>query len=201
MLSLPNLTILRSDAEALINVQIDKGNRLFNYDPSDEGLESARSEFVQWDEYNKKLLLEMFDSPAVSEEYASSFRGKFLTGGSLLEKFGNYEEHLTEKIRLLETFKGRLPQYKEPVQTKADSIDDYIRAVERICTRFHAVARQLRERHEDRETLNVADEYDVQDLLHALLRIYFDDIRPEEWTPSAAGGASRVDFPAWSSLL
>lgn len=24
--------------------------------------------------------------------------------------------------------------------------------------------------------------------------MYFDDIRPEEWTPSYAGGASRVDF-------
>ena len=38
------------------------------------------------------------------------------------------------------------------------------------------------------------DEYDVQDLLHALLTIYFDDIRKEEWAPSYAGGASRMDF-------
>ena len=27
-----------------------------------------------------------------------------------------------------------------------------------------------------------------------MLRLYFDDIRAEEWTPSYAGGASRVDF-------
>lgn len=60
--------------------------------------------------------------------------------------------------------------------------------------RFHIVARQLRSRHGDRQTLDVSDEYDVQDLLHALLRLYFDDIRPEEWTPSYAGGASRMDF-------
>ena len=39
-----------------------------------------------------------------------------------------------------------------------------------------------------------ADEYDVQDLLRALLALYFDDVRPEEWTPSYAGGASRMDF-------
>lgn len=37
-------------------------------------------------------------------------------------------------------------------------------------------------------------EYDVQDVLHALLHIDFDDIRAEEWTPSYAGGASHVDF-------
>lgn len=46
----------------------------------------------------------------------------------------------------------------------------------------------------DRSTLVVEDEYDVQDLVHALLRIHFDDIRPEEWTPSYAGGSSRMDF-------
>lgn len=38
------------------------------------------------------------------------------------------------------------------------------------------------------------DEYDVQDLLHALLQMNFDDIRPEEWTPSYAGSSSRMDF-------
>ena len=27
-----------------------------------------------------------------------------------------------------------------------------------------------------------------------MLRIFFDDIRPEEWTPSYAGGSSRMDF-------
>ena len=26
------------------------------------------------------------------------------------------------------------------------------------------------------------------------MRIPFDDVRPEEWTPSYAGGASRIDF-------
>lgn len=63
-----------------------------------------------------------------------------------------------------------------------------------IGARFHLVAKQLRIRHNDRDTLDVNDEYDVQDLFHALLRIAFDDVRPEEWTPSYAGAASRVDF-------
>ncbi|MCY1232947.1 REase [compost metagenome] len=30
--------------------------------------------------------------------------------------------------------------------------------------------------------------------MHALLRLYFDDIRPEEWVPSYAGALSRTDF-------
>ena len=66
--------------------------------------------------------------------------------------------------------------------------------IEQICSRFHVVSRQLRERYRDRPTLAIDDEYDVQDLLHALLRMFFSDVRPEEWTPSYAGGSSRVDF-------
>ena len=64
----------------------------------------------------------------------------------------------------------------------------------RILERFHKVARQLRSRYSERGTIEIEDEYDVQDLLHALLRINFDDIRAEEWTPSYAGGSSRMDF-------
>ena len=60
--------------------------------------------------------------------------------------------------------------------------------------RFHVIAHQIRHRREKRPTLEIQDEYDVQDLLHALLKMFFNDIRPEEWTPSYAGGAARVDF-------
>ncbi len=66
--------------------------------------------------------------------------------------------------------------------------------VEHICSRFHVVARQLRERHNGRATLDVDDEYDVQDLMHALLRVDFEDVRAEEWTPGYAGKAARMDF-------
>jgi hypothetical protein len=63
-----------------------------------------------------------------------------------------------------------------------------------LCERFHLVARQLRCRHEDRPSLIIEDEYDVQDLMHTLLKLEFDDVRPEEWTPSYAGRSSRMDF-------
>lgn len=66
--------------------------------------------------------------------------------------------------------------------------------LENIFNKFHKVVRQLRARHEDRNTLDIEDEYDVQDLLHALLYLCFDDIRTEEWTPSYAGSALRMDF-------
>lgn len=66
--------------------------------------------------------------------------------------------------------------------------------LENIFNRFTRVVRQLRSRHDNRETLTIKDEYDVQDLLHALLVLHFDDVRAEEWTPSYAGSCERMDF-------
>jgi hypothetical protein len=69
--------------------------------------------------------------------------------------------------------------------------------VERIITlsrRFPLFVERLQKRQRGRAAFSVTDEYDVQDLLHAILRLHFDDIRPEEYTPSYGGNASRVDF-------
>lgn len=66
--------------------------------------------------------------------------------------------------------------------------------IEQIFLKFHEVVKQLRKRYNDRETLDVDDEYDVQDLLHSLLRLNFDTIIPEENAPSFAGVKSRMDF-------
>jgi hypothetical protein len=84
-------------------------------------------------------------------------------------------------------WKNKLEQEELSLQTPTQRLD-------RILQRFHSVARQVRSRYNSRETLSIKDEYDVQDLLHALLRIHFDDIRPEEWTPSYAGKSGRMDF-------
>jgi hypothetical protein len=43
-------------------------------------------------------------------------------------------------------------------------------------------------------SLTFESEYDVQDMLHSLLRPWVSDIRPEEFTPSCAGTSSRMDF-------
>ena len=66
----------------------------------------------------------------------------------------------------------------------------------KIGNRFHAVARQLRLRHEGRPTLEVEDEYDAQDVVHALLCLEFDEIRRETWQPGYAGGAAHTYFVA-----
>ncbi|MBS7451630.1 hypothetical protein KHP60_04625 [Microvirga sp. 3-52] len=71
----------------------------------------------------------------------------------------------------------------------------------KILQRFHRFYLQIKKRHAGRQSIQIDDEYDVQDILHAILRLEFDDIREEEYTPSYAGGSSRVDFLIKASLI
>lgn len=104
-----------------------------------------------------------------------------------------YRKGLENSRAILQSFIQEVEEYWESEEDNTaprNALSD----IRLICLRFHAVASQLRSRHKNRNTLEIEDEYDVQDLLHALLRLYFDDVRAEEWTPSYAGGCSRVDF-------
>lgn len=75
-----------------------------------------------------------------------------------------------------------------------NSLDVAEKTLIRLFDRFHRVALQIQRRHDNRPTIIIRDEYDVQDLLHSLMKIFFDDVRAEEWTPSYAGKSARMDF-------
>lgn len=47
----------------------------------------------------------------------------------------------------------------------------------------------------------IEDEYDLQDLLHGLLKLHFDDVRVEDFAPERGGGRSRIDFVLKSERL
>lgn len=105
---------------------------------------------------------------------------------------GNYQDAFDEgKRTIISSLKACL---RIPPRVKLKNTIDKDSALSNLFNKFHAVAKQLRNRYNSRSTLDIEDEYDVQDLLHALLRLYFDDVRNEEWTPSYAGGSSRMDF-------
>jgi hypothetical protein len=61
----------------------------------------------------------------------------------------------------------------------------------------------LTHRRKNAQPLTFENEYDVQDLLHAMLRPWIADIRPEEFTPSYAGSSTRMDFllPAYGLVI
>lgn len=113
-----------------------------------------------------------------------------------MKVFENLSENIYSNaeigIQTLENVKEYI--YKGYITLEQNKKVDTDEILENIFLRFHKVVRQLRNRYNERNTLEIEDEYDVQDLLHALLHLYFNDIRAEEWTPSYAGKCARADF-------
>jgi REase_DpnII-MboI len=69
-----------------------------------------------------------------------------------------------------------------------------IELVERICRGFREFLVPLSNRQRGRPPIEMEDEYDVQDVLHGPLRIFFEDVRAEDFSPERAGARSRIDF-------
>jgi hypothetical protein len=156
---------------------------------------------------NHTKLLSMAVLNSFSKRYA-------LSGKDEAEKFevgdyGDIQRSITEKSHLIalllrKFFDGTLETKNSGPRVQfANELIDAIQILLRIGERFKIVSLQLRERHDKRGTLEVKDEYDYQDLFHSILRLFFDDIRTEEWTPSYAGGSKRTDFliPAHSLAI
>lgn len=64
----------------------------------------------------------------------------------------------------------------------------------RLLLGFHPFCLRLSRRSRDRPAFLIGDEYDVQDLLSALLSLNFGDVRAEESLPSHSGRRPRMDF-------
>ena len=162
------------------------------------GLRSLRrfsSEFKKWHRESTVLLERAFGKKSYQVADFQAVNFQFYGARSMGDSRpidNAFFSGLEDAVAILTSIK------EEVLEFGLDSADPFssnpIAIIETLCMYFHSVARQLRTRHAGRSTLDVTDEYDVQDLLHALMRIHFRDIRPEEWTPSYAGSSSRVDF-------
>lgn len=89
---------------------------------------------------------------------------------------------------------SQLEQYLSPADGIRGSTRDAVYILERVCRNFDRLIRALNERHNGRPGFKVEDEYDVQDLMHALLLAHFEVVVREDPTPARAGNRSRVDF-------
>ncbi len=115
-------------------------------------------------------------------------------GGDLISRFSNLvslEQFQALVKRLFKQLELKQRLFSIPVEVSEDKVSLFLLP---IIERFHKCALQLRNRHDSRSTLTITDEYDVQDLLHSILKINFEDVRPEEAVPSYAGKNTRVDF-------
>jgi hypothetical protein len=109
---------------------------------------------------------------------------------------GSWDITVTDPVRfdaLLVALRGE-ENRRRPGKKMETDIHSATARIVQLADSFHRVAVKLRERRTRREPLLINDEYDVQYLLAALLETRFDDVRPEDWLPTYAGGARRVDF-------
>jgi hypothetical protein len=176
----------------MLDALISQGETIF----SDESTNfpAKITKYAHWHQRCKDLL----SSNALAEKAEMFDR---IQQNRLGDPKTNFDNAFELKLEFLKTLKEDIannPDYwKIKLTEKPKELNRRLNPIDlvaRICDRFHSVSRQLRNRHNNRPTLEIEDEYDVQDLIHSLLRIYFDDIRPEEWTPSYAGGSARMDF-------
>ena len=178
--------------------------------PVDSGEEHSKlyNDYTSWHDYNCELLQRAFNKVKNKyyEEYTwtpsvfmSSIGGHSRTP-SLKEIVAERKGVIHKYLDRLKKIQGKLVLIDELPGLQAipskvpDKQTEGLRHLSNLFFKFHKVAQSLRHRHADRETLIIKDEYDVQDLLGGLLRIDFEDIRPEDYAPSYAGGNSRVDF-------
>jgi len=76
-------------------------------------------------------------------------------------------------------------------ELKPSSIEELLRVLTKGLPR---AMHPLIHRRKGSQSLSFQSEYDIQDLLHALLRPWISDVRAEEFTPSYAGSSTRMDF-------
>ena len=106
-------------------------------------------------------------------------------------------KHVMPVLDGLRRIKGFIQAYENSFPK--NSLNDFpslsnLESLNLISDKLYVISRQLRKRHNNRNTLDLTDEYDLQDLFHALLKLFFNDIRAEDVSPQYAGGTSRIDF-------
>lgn len=179
----------KSNAISKLSSLVDRANAL--------KLKTGNSQvIVKWKRDADAAIRNIFgiDSHHIKEFESLNYSLSSITEEELLLGFQSSDEILGSSITFLESMIDEITEYWDETNKDLNIVVSANENIERIINRFHQVCRQLSHRYSSRNTLDVNDEYDVQDLFHALLKLYFDDVRPEEYTPSYAGAASRTDF-------
>ena len=115
---LPKLRVSREEAHQQIEEQIEKGRQLHAQQINSDGeLEAARMESRKWSDYNKTLLLKLFDNTSIAEDAYTDFREPLLaSSGStpLSDELRWYQNAMSFSINSLESIRDQLELYDEP---------------------------------------------------------------------------------------
>ncbi len=141
--------------------------------------------YISGEDYEKwiRISIRFLEQNYPNDTFTNDFREVGLIAN------GNGIKYFDKMIAILDAIK------QMPGSSKTNDIMPVIKS---ICNNFNKCAKQLLNRRKEngkiRETVKITDEYDVQDLLHSILKLFVNDIRTEDYVPSYAGGNSRIDF-------
>lgn len=105
----PSLKEPRASAAQKIQVQIDRGGQIRNKEVrSKDELEEARSELSKWSKYNAELLLRLFDSSSMADEYNAFYGGTVNLNPTLPQMIDDFRDEVDDGINRLEAIRDRL---------------------------------------------------------------------------------------------
>jgi len=129
-------------------------------------------DFDKWWTRSKSIISNLFgeNSPQLKDFCQISYSLSYFSSGTPDSSFQKaYVDGLDTAEAQLEALIAEVETFWE-AETIVKHTEYPLAKLSLILNRFHSVARQLRIRHGKRGTIEIKDEYDVQDLLHALLK-------------------------------
>jgi len=154
-----------------------------------------RYDFQVWLSRTTEILRRSFDNDEVMNEFNAVQLQKILDKDTLEKKQYLFQFDVYNCDVKLASILNKLDLYNEiPILTNNASTDNSIHIIENIALNFDNFAKQMRKRQRNHLPYKIEDEWDLQDIFHSILKLFFNNIIPEECTPSYAGGSSRMDF-------
>lgn len=121
---LPNLAVSRTKAERKIQAQVEKGQQIQNRQiDSENEMKEVLRDYENWSRYNSKLLLKLFDTSLISEEYISHcvYSSIVLTSSPYEKERGQlfldsirYKDDINKHINHLKSIREQLELFDEP---------------------------------------------------------------------------------------
>jgi len=169
-----------------------------------EELQQCWDEFINWDYYNLEMVKQAFEYP--DNSYEREYK-RYTGGGGMIvpgaykpptfeESIESNRSEMRQQVRKLKIFLDKIDllRTKPGLVTVKQVKESELNKLLTLLKRFHKITQELRDRRTNREPLVIKDEYDVQYLLSALLKLHFDDVRKEEFSPSNSGANTRLYF-------
>lgn len=201
MLKLPTVQLSRRDAKALIGERIKEGRRssIEFYEASSK---PAERRYATWDRRNYTFLAELFDTDEIAAEYKTVAKFNLTGTYKSPERAKQHQKRIDRKVQWFKELERRIDHHfheageSPPVRSFSEKLSA-LEKVDLLCSRFHAVVDQLgqpKRGNKRGQRSSVTNEYDIQDVFHALLWVFFKDVRREDAVPQRAGASSRTDF-------